>query len=161
MFDVQDDQRGVIRNRAYKQQISHFKTLRFGKITPTDLDAYIDFGNRLFVFIEGKHGDAQMPYGQNLAFERLCDACHNPPIRYAVSFVTRSDETLGEDIDLGNTIITKYRFEGKWRKPTRPYAKLIDGINMFRYIFMPNCSETFTESVLSKIFYKTLYTNLK
>ena len=128
------NERGVIRNRAFKQQIADFSGLRFGNITPTDLDAFMDFNNKLFVFVETKHGDSEMQYGQRLALERLCDACHNPPIRYAVAFITRHDSD--SDIDFAQTIVTKYRWGGKWISPQAIDAPLIDGVNTFRSKFL-------------------------
>ena len=123
-------ERGVIRNREFKQQIADFSGLRFGKITPTDLDAFMDFHNKLFVFVESKHGGAPLPYGQRLAIERLCDACHNPRIRYAVAFITKHESN--GDIDFSQTVVTQYRWAGKWVTPKVPDAPLIDGVNTFR-----------------------------
>lgn len=123
-------ERGVIRNREFKQQIADFSGLRFGKITPTDLDAFLDFHNKLFVFVEAKHGGAQMPYGQRLAVERLVDACHNPPHRYAVAFQTSHNES--GDIDYAATAVTLFRWNGEWRQPMKAGSTLIDGINAFR-----------------------------
>jgi hypothetical protein len=123
-------ERGVIRNRAFRQQINDFSGLRFGKITPTDLDAFMDFHNKLFVFVEAKHHGAEMPYGQRLALERVCDACHNPPHRYAVAFLTRHD--CEGDIDFASTAVTRYRWNGKWISPKNVGGTLVQGINAFR-----------------------------
>ena len=104
--------RGIIRNRDFATQIRDFSGLRFGKITPTDIDAFMDFGNKLFVFVESKHGSATLPYGQELALARLVDACHKPPERYAICIVSRHDEP--GDIDFAGARITKYRWDGRW-----------------------------------------------
>ena len=103
--------RGVINHREFKTQVADMSGLTFGKITPTDLDAFMDFNNKLFVFVEAKHGTSKMPYGQQLAIERLCDACHQPPIRYA-----------------------KYRWGGKWLTPQSMGATLVQGVNRFRQL---------------------------
>jgi hypothetical protein len=123
-------ERGVIRNREFKRQIVDFSGIRFGNITPTDLDAFMDFGNRLFVFVETKFNGASMPYGQRLAIERLCDACNTPPDRYSVAFIT-SHHSEG-DIDFANTVVTEYRWQGKWIKPNNKDKTLYDGIVIFR-----------------------------
>ena len=128
-------ERGIIQNREFKQQIADFSGLRFDKITPTDLDAFMDFNNKLFVFVEAKYGGAPLPYGQRLAIERLCDACHTPPVRYAVAFLT-SHENKG-DIDFARTVITQYRWGGKWVSPKTDGMPLIDGVNTFRAKFLP------------------------
>lgn len=122
--------RGIIQNREYKQQIADFSGLRFGKITPTDLDAFMDFGNKLFVFVEAKYGGASLPYGQKLALERLCDACHTPPSRYAVAFIV-SHMSKG-DIDFANTKVTSFRWQGAWHAPQEKDSSLIDGVTAFR-----------------------------
>lgn len=113
---MDDENRGKIRNRAYAQQIQDMSGLRYGKITPTDIDAFLDFGGKVFIFIETKHGDAPLPYGQRLALERLCDACQKSEINTIV-LVARSD-TNG-DIDTAHLPVTLLRHKGVWRKPNR------------------------------------------
>ena len=110
-------ERGVIRNRKFAGQLRDFSGLRFGSITPTDMDGWIDFSNRLFVFIEAKHGNARMPYGQELALARLTDACHSPPRRRAIALVCRH-ESEG-DIDFAGLPVTRYRWCGKWHDDHR------------------------------------------
>ena len=63
--------RGVIQNEARKQQINDFRDLRFGNITPTDLDGVIEYHNKAYVFYELKYLNAELPYGQRLCLERL------------------------------------------------------------------------------------------
>lgn len=109
-------ERGVIRNRAAAQQLRDFSGLRYGRITPTDIDAYMEFGGRLFVFVEAKYGGALLPYGQQLAIERLVDAIHNPPHRYAVAMVV-SHDTQGADVSFSDTRVQRYRWAGQWRSP--------------------------------------------
>ncbi len=122
--------RGVIKNRDYKQKIADFSGLRYGKITPTDLDCFIDFGNKLFVFVEAKYGNSPLSYGQNLALERLCDACYQPANgRYSVAFVV--SHTSAQDIDMATTVVTKYRWEGKWRTPKLTGSTLRQAVDVF------------------------------
>lgn len=105
-------ERGEIRNRAYAAQIRDFRGLRFGKITPTDIDGFLDFGDRLFVFVESKFGGSVMPYGQRLALQRLCDSCHVPPRRHAIVLIAA--HMSDTDIDFANANVTEYRWFGKW-----------------------------------------------
>lgn len=129
-------ERGVIKNREYKQQIADFSGLQFGKITPTDLDAFMDFNNKLFVFVETKFGNSQMQYGQRLAIERLCDACHAPPHRYSVAFITKHQSN--GDIDFANTEVTRFRFCGEWFTPQKEGATLREGIEAFKNKYLSN-----------------------
>lgn len=109
-------ERGVIRNRAAASQLRDFSGLRYGRITPTDIDAYMEFGGRLFIFIEGKFGGASLPRGQMLALERLVDAMHLPPQRYAALIVAQH-ETQGTDVDIASAGVRAWRWGGKWRQP--------------------------------------------
>ena len=45
-------ERGVIHNRERGAQIRDYSGLRFGNITPTDIDGFMDFGGRVFVVFE-------------------------------------------------------------------------------------------------------------
>lgn len=117
MLDAIQNQRGVIQNRARKQQIADMSGLRFGKITPTDLDGFLDFGNRLFVFIEGKFISTPVLYGQQLAIDRLCDATNNPPHRYAFAIIADHHNPCNEDIDFANMTVRSIRQNGKWTHP--------------------------------------------
>lgn len=125
-------ERGVIENRERKQQIADFSGLRFGNITPTDLDAFIDFGDRLFIFIEGKFGGAPVARGQMLAIERLCDACNMPPRRYAFAIIVDHHAPVGSDVDFANTAVRAYRMNGSWQQPMNSKTTLLEAINRLR-----------------------------
>ena len=121
----------AIRNREQKAQLVDFGGLKWGPIMPTDLDAYIDFGNKFFVFIEAKYGLARMSVGQRLALERLCDACHKPDQGVsAVAFLC--SHSSKEDIDLAKATVVEYRWQGKWQKPKRQGRTLKSGIDAMK-----------------------------
>lgn len=117
LVNVPLSQRGVIQNRNRKQQIANMNGLRFNKITPTDLDAVIDFDDRLFVFIEGKFIATPIPFGQQLAINRLCDACHRPPHRYAYAIIADHHHPSDEDVDFSNMTVRTIRQNGRWKPP--------------------------------------------
>lgn len=101
-----------IRNRDFMRQIKRFHGLKFERnIAPTDIDAFLDFGGRLFVFIETKHGTTALPKGQRMALERLCDACQ---AQHRKSILLVTSHTDGGDIDLANTRVEMTREDGKW-----------------------------------------------
>ena len=106
--------RGVIRNRERATQIRDFSGLRFGNITPTDIDACIEYRNKGFVFIESKYGNAILPFGQRLALERLIDALAKP----AILLIGRHE--IEGDVDYAGISVTDYYFNNIWRKPTIP-----------------------------------------
>lgn len=110
-------ERGRIRNKDFKRQIFDMSGLRYGKITPTDIDGFMDFGDKLFIFFESKHGDSGMSYGQNLAFERIVDACQSKG-RESVGFVL-SHHADTDEIDVASLLVVKYRNGFAWHIPKR------------------------------------------
>lgn len=100
---------GEVRNTLQVCQLQSFEKLCFGSISPTDIDAFLDFGNKVFVFIELKYRGRRMPFGQQLALRRLCDAC-STATRKAYLLVARH-ETDGV-IDVAATEITQVWHNG-------------------------------------------------
>jgi hypothetical protein len=105
------------RNRDRAKQLIDFSGLRSGKKMPTDIDAFIDFGGRAFVFIEVKHGGADLPFGQRLALERLCDSVDDSIDAWVL--VARHNTPVNEDVDLADAIVSDYRNGGRWRRTRR------------------------------------------
>jgi len=103
----------AIRNSEYVSQIKDFSGLWFGSILPTDIDAFLDFQDRLFVFVELKYEDGQMKRGQRLALERLCDACGNEK-RDSCLIVGKHDSQIGEEIDTAQAHVTEVRWQKQW-----------------------------------------------
>lgn len=98
----------MFRNRDYASQLKDYSGLKFGFISPTDIDACLEFGGKLFIFVETKFGNATMPLGQKLALERLCDLLTVPAI------IIQTTHTSTGDIDMGLTQVVRYRENTKW-----------------------------------------------
>lgn len=103
----------MFRNRDYGSQLKDFSNLRWGAISPTDIDGILEFQNRLFIIIETKYQDSPLPTGQRLCLERLCDAIQSDT-KTCVLILT-SHESNG-DIDMGLTIVRRYRENGNWHE---------------------------------------------
>ena len=119
----------LIRNRNYMRQIKDFSGLRFGKISPTDIDGFLDFGNSLFIFVEMKHGDARIPYGQKLALTRLCDAVANE-YRQSYLLIVRHEMDCEHDINASEQMVTDVYHERKWNSVAEGWTlkRMIDWI---------------------------------
>lgn len=119
----------LIRNRDYMRQIKDFSGLRFDKIYPTDIDGFLDFGNRIFIFIEMKHGDARIPYGQSLALTRLCDSTASE-YRKSYLLIARHSLSCDDDIDASIQPVTAVYHEGKWSQVAEGWTlkRMIDWI---------------------------------
>ena len=118
---MNDADRGKIRNRQCAAQLKDFSGLRFGKITPTDIDGFVDFQNKAFVIFEVKHGSTPMPYGQRLGYERLADACEKAGIRTLV-IVAHHEVHAPQDIDVSALRVTQVRLQGRWKEPNVPHT---------------------------------------
>ena len=108
--------RGVIQNRERAKQIPDFSGMRWGNITPTDLDMGIDFRNGIFVFGEMKLPGAELPQGQRWFLEHLTDAIAETG-RLSVTFILEHDTRPTEDIDAAKCLIRELRSHRRWRKP--------------------------------------------
>ena len=115
-----------IHSMDHVRQACDYTGMRFGTILPTDIDAFIDFQNRLFIFIEAKYHGKELPLGQRLALERICDGQKVRSFVLVVSHERRS----GESIILAETDVVKYRYRGRWITPERPYTcrEMVDEI---------------------------------
>lgn len=112
-------ERGQLRNPSQALVERDFSGLRWGAITPTDIDGYVEFSDRLYLFIEGKFGDSKPRGGQALALNRLCDAIHDPNNgRYAVLFVVAHDGS--QRFDYSSAYVSQYRWNGKSITPASP-----------------------------------------
>lgn len=103
----------LIKNRKFLTQVKDFSNLRFGSIYPTDIDGFIDFKNKLFVFIEAKFGTSALKGGQRLALERLCDSCQG---EHRDSFVIVASHDSENDIDISSAIVTIMRHKNQWKQ---------------------------------------------
>jgi len=105
-------ERGEIRNRERASQLINFSGLRYNRITPTDIDGFIDFGNKLFVVLEYKCGGAPVKDGQRLALERIASGSAVP----CYVLVAEHPNESG-DIDGANSTLREYYDGHAWRQP--------------------------------------------
>lgn len=105
--------------RRAKQLIS-FAGLKFGTITPTDLDGLIEYHNQQFAFLEIKGNGVlfQRWYdeclGQRLALERIVDRLEHDGARGVIFFSHHAVIDPNNQIDAARTlVIAKYEHQ-KW-----------------------------------------------
>ena len=118
--------RGQITYRQRAQQLRNFTGLLFGSITPTDIDGFIEYKNRAYIIIEMKLDEVEVPFGQMLALERLCDDLQKE--KQCLLIVAQHNYRPEQDIDFANCQVSKYRSRGKWITPESSITvkKLID-----------------------------------
>lgn len=110
-------QMSAFKNEKYAKQLVDFSGLRFGNgRMPTDIDAFMEFDDKQYVFVEAKYHNAAMPKGQQLALERLVDALGEK--RYAILIIANHyEKTPLRVINLGESKVVQYRSSGKWITP--------------------------------------------
>jgi len=121
MYD--DANRGKITNPERKRQLIDFSKLKYGKITPTDIDGFIEKDNNMFMFYEYKLLDTDMPFGQRVAYTRLVDALTDAG-KQAVLFICRHNQVdTNKEINGSDCIVDSYYFHGKWHPGRNKTAK--------------------------------------
>lgn len=121
-------ERGTFHHPQRARQLLSFEGLRWGTITPTDFDLFIDFGGRGFVLGELKHGDAPLLRGQELALERAADGWDRAGIP-TLTLVASHSVDIG-DVLVARAIVTKFRWRGKWT-PMRNPLTIADLVERF------------------------------
>lgn len=116
---MNDADRGKIRNREFASQLKDFSGLRFGRITPTDVDCACEHQDAVFWFVEIKHGGAKMPRGQRMFYERLCDALARAG-KHVMVLVASHD--TAHDIPVAELPVVEVRLRSEWRKPNVPHT---------------------------------------
>ncbi len=109
-----DANRGKIHNRKRGRQIIDFSGIRYGNITPTDLDGFFEKENRIFVFYEYKLPNVERPKGQEVALTRIVDGL-SAAGKSAVLFLCRHDAyNPDEDIQADKAIVEKLYWNNRW-----------------------------------------------
>jgi len=119
---VDTNKRGEIINPERAKQLRDFSGLRFGNITPTDIDGLIEYKNWGYVVIELKYKSEHLPDGQKLALERLCDDLYSSGKETIGIFAKHSEYNCDIPIDVANCGVFLYRYKKQWIEPRKPYT---------------------------------------
>ena len=118
-----DENRGKIQNKERAKQLIDFSGVRYGNITPTDIDGFFEKADKAFVFYEYKLSGVEMPRGQELALTRIVDGLSTAG-KEAVLFLCNHDESNPEnDIQAANALVEKIYWHGKWHEGSRITVK--------------------------------------
>ena len=94
------EERGVYQNENRGRQLLLFDGLRYGNITPTDIDGLIEYKNHLWIVYEAKMTGKDVPRGQRLALERFI-ADVRAANKHGIAMIVEHDvKDTGEDIHL-------------------------------------------------------------
>ena len=120
--------RGKINHRDRARQINSFENLRYGTITPTDIDGLIEYHNQAYVLLETKYKEAKTLYGQKLALERLTRDLNQTGKPTICIIAEHEVEDPKRDVDVANAIVRKYKCNNRpWCEKAQGTVKqLID-----------------------------------
>jgi hypothetical protein len=104
--------RGAIRSPRFASRPRSFAGLRFGNITPTDIDCSVDFQGDRFVFVEGKTCGAPFDDGQRRHLEYLVKGLRSGGKK---AFAVVIEYPRGEDeVDYGSCLVWKWFYGDAW-----------------------------------------------
>jgi hypothetical protein len=109
--------------------VRDFSGLRIGNITPTDVDALIEYHDLYFILAETKLEGVEIPFGQRLALERTCDTLERGG-KPSIVFITTHNTPPDEDIDMAGTTVVEFRYRAEWQDASREHT-LAEAITMF------------------------------
>jgi hypothetical protein len=106
-------ERGVIENKERAMQVNDFSGLKWGNITPTDIDCSIDFNHgAAFVFAELKLADTPTKNGQMEHYENLCKAIHDGGRPAAAFLCEHNIKDVKIDVPAHASIVKEYCING-------------------------------------------------
>ncbi len=113
-MEYTNENRGVIQNRERARQLINFSGIKFGNITPTDVDGACDYKDKLTMFFEVKYGNAVPPPGQKLFYIRTADDIQKSGKSCIVYFCWHDIANPEDDIDGAKTEVKYIYFKGQW-----------------------------------------------
>lgn len=107
-----------IRNENFLKRTVDFTKLKEDGKMPTDIDAVIEFSDKLFIFIEFKHKtNTAMSVGQRVCYERICDRIQSTGVP---CFVLQAEHNSNGRIEASTCIVNFYRYKKEWRPTKEP-----------------------------------------
>lgn len=106
--------RGEIKHRdRAKQIISYARLERMRKITPTDIDGFIDYNGNAFIYMDAKLNGKEIDFGQKRAFENLIKS-HGKAEHPSCAIIFRHNTSVGQDIMAHECYVDNYYCNMKW-----------------------------------------------
>lgn len=121
----------LIRNSKQTKQGIDFTGLQSGKIHPTDIDAVLEFKDKLLILFEMKREGNEIPTGQRLVLERICNNWTKGQKAAIAIKLEHSFKNDSIDVPIEKCIATKYYMNGftKWVEPrTKNVIELLNTI---------------------------------
>ena len=106
----------LINDRDLVKQVIDFTGVQNGKMHPMDVDAVLEFDNRVLILIEVKFKGSEIPTGQRLTLERICDNWQDKIKKSIVLKVEHNFRDSTKNIPIENCFVTSVYYNTKWSK---------------------------------------------
>lgn len=116
-------ERGVYQNVNRGRQLLRFDGLKWGNITPSDIDGIVEFHDSVWVICEVKLGKKDLPLGQRLTLERFVDDTTKAGKHSIAIIAEHCIDNPYKDVFLKSDCMVRefYATETKkWRPPKKP-----------------------------------------
>ena len=107
-----EDNRGVLQFPQTYLDLPTWKKIRYGNATGTDIDYFLELGDKIFIVIEYKRHENEIP-GQALALLRLVDALIDAG-KHSLLI-----NALQNANDIGDFKVLRYRSRKTWYFPEK------------------------------------------
>lgn len=125
-MDYSNENRGTFQYDRRARQLIRFEGLRYGNITPTDIDVFAEYHDRAFIFAEIKHRDAQMPRGQGLALTRLVDRLRRGGTEAVLLLCEHDVDDTGDDVYAADVTVNAVYYRGRWSKTRKKLKEVAE-----------------------------------
>ena len=116
-------------------QAIDFSGVQNKNMHPSDIDAVLEFDNKLLILMEIKIKGKELPTGQKLMLQRICDAWDsNEDKNGLILKVEHSHYNTKTDIPLRNCVVTEIYFKGQWSKRKQKLITCLNDIGKFYQI---------------------------
>jgi len=103
----------LIKNRNRVKQVIDFTGVQNGAMHPSDVDAVLEFDNKILILMEIKYKSRPIPTGQRLMLERICNSWHVEG-RSIVLRVEHDYEDENTNIPLDLCLVSSYYHRRGW-----------------------------------------------
>jgi len=114
----------LIRNSKQVKQAVDFTGIQNGVIHPSDIDAVLEFDDRIIILFEVKRIGNEIPTGQRLLLERIAN-------KFEYGFVLKVEHNFFDDsvdIPLHNCKVTSIYYNSSWRETNRDVLEVLQTI---------------------------------
>jgi len=115
---------GIHHLERYKQLIDYSGMQRHRRITPTDIDGFIDYAGNAFVYLDAKLEGKDLSTGQRIAYEHIVNS-HSKAKNVACAIIFRHNVPADEMILAHEKYVDTYYLGDGWKTPSEENTTLL------------------------------------